>query len=180
MSVLTMNDRPLHHVCYIVDDIPEAVDRWVESTGAGPFFSLGKHIEFDEALFEGEPCTFDHSSAIGRWGPVFLELIALHEVTPALEARYYTGGAGGGNIAHAAYLVDDLAAETDRLEAAGNSKFFHLRQGPVEISVFDAPLLGHAVEVLGRTDEVDGLFGLIAGAAEGWGGGDSLRELPEG
>jgi hypothetical protein len=41
-------------------------------------------------------------------------------------------------------------------------------------------LLGHAIEVLGRTDEVDGLFGLVAGAAEGWDGSEPLRELPEG
>jgi hypothetical protein len=35
-----MNDRPIHHLCYIVDDIPKAVDHWVEATGAGPFFRL--------------------------------------------------------------------------------------------------------------------------------------------
>jgi len=175
-----MNDRPIHHVCYIVDDIPKAVDQWVETTGAGPFFHLGEHIEFDEMLLEGEPCTFDHSSAIGKWGPIFLELIELHEVTPELESRYYTGGAGGSNIAHIAYLVDDPAAESDRLEAAGMSKFFYLRQGPVQISVHDAPLLGHAIEVLENTDEINGLFGLFAAGAEGWDGSEALRGMPEG
>ena len=70
-----MNDRPIHHVCYIVDDIPKAVDQWVEATGAGPFFHLGEHVEFDETLLDGEPCVFDHASAIGKWGPIFLELI---------------------------------------------------------------------------------------------------------
>ena len=124
-----MNDRPIHHVCYIVDDIPKAVDQWVETTGAGPFFHLGEHVEFDETLLEGEPCVFDHASAIGKWGPIFLELIELHEVTPELESRFYTGGAGGSNIAHIAYIVDDPAAESERLEAAGMPKFLHLRQG---------------------------------------------------
>ena len=94
-----MNDRPIHHVCYIVDDIPKAVDQWVEANGAGPFFHLGEHVEFDETLLEGEPCVFDHASAIGKWGPIFLELIELHEATPELESRFYTGGAGGSNIA---------------------------------------------------------------------------------
>ena len=36
-----MNDRPIHHVCYIVDDIPTAVDQWIEATGVGPFSHLG-------------------------------------------------------------------------------------------------------------------------------------------
>ena len=174
-----MNNRPIHHVCYVVDDIPDAVARWVDATGAGPFIHLGEHIEFEETLLNGEPCTFDHSSAIGRWGPIFLELIQFHELTPELESRYYTGAAGGGNIAHVAYLVDDLAAESDRLEAAGMPEFLRLRQGPVQISVHDAPLLGHAVEVLESGDEINGLFGLIAAGAEEWDGSDPLRRLPE-
>jgi hypothetical protein len=82
-----MNDRPIHHVCYIVDDIPNAVDQCVEATGAGPFFHLGEHVEFEETLLEGEPCVFDHASAIGKWGSIFLELIELHKVTPELESR---------------------------------------------------------------------------------------------
>src|SRR5215218_7923138 len=81
-----MNDRPIHHVCYVVDDIPKAVDQWVETTGAGPFFHLGEHVEFEETLLEGEPCVFDHASALGTWGPIFLELIQLHELTPQLAS----------------------------------------------------------------------------------------------
>ena len=82
MTPEPIRHRPLHHVCYVVDDIPAAVDRWVEATGAGPFFHLGDHVTFEETLLEGEPCVFDHGSAIGRWGPIFLELMQLHEVTP--------------------------------------------------------------------------------------------------
>jgi hypothetical protein len=175
-----MNDRPIHHVCYIVDDIPKAVDQWVEATGAGPFFHLGEHIEFEETLLEGEPCVFDHASAIGKWGPIFLELIELHELTPELESRFYTGGAGGSNIAHIAYIVDDPVAESERLEAAAMPKFLHLRQGPIQISLHDAPLLGHAIEVHENTDAINGLFALFAAGAEGWDGSEPLREMPEG
>src|SRR5215211_2385662 len=150
-----MNDRPIHHVCYVVDDIPKAVDQWVETTGAGPFFHLGEHVAFEETLLEGEPCVFDHASAIGQWGPIFLELIQLHELTSALESRYYTGGAGGSNIA---YVVDDAAAERARLEATGMPEFLHLRTGPIEISGHDAPLFGHAIEVHENSDAINGLF----------------------
>src|ERR671914_2626797 len=100
-----MNDRPIHHVCYIVDDIPKAVDQWVEATGAGPFFHLGEHVEFEETLLDGERCVFDHASAIGRGGPIFLELMQLQEVTPELESRVYTGGAGGRKTARHPLVV---------------------------------------------------------------------------
>jgi catechol 2,3-dioxygenase-like lactoylglutathione lyase family enzyme len=175
-----LNDRPIHHVCYVVDDISAAVDQWVDTTGAGPFFHLGEHVEFEETLLEGEPCVFDHASAIGRWGPIFLELMKLHEVTPALASRAHTGHAGGGNVAHIAYVVDDAAAESERLEAAGMPRFLYLRQGPVQISLHDAPLLGHAIEVHENTDAINGLFALIAAGAEGWDGGERLRPLPDG
>jgi len=175
-----MNDRPIHHVCYVVDDIPTAVDRWVALTGAGPFFHLGEHVRFDETLLEGEPCVFDHASAIGRWGPIFLELMQLHEVTPELEPRLYTGVAGGANIAHVAYVVEDPATETERLEAAGMPKFLHQRLGPVEIALHDAPLLGHAIEVHEDSEAIRGLFGVFAAGAEGWDGSDPLRPLPGG
>jgi hypothetical protein len=36
-----MNDRPIHHVCYIVGDLPKAVDQWVEATGADGFSVAG-------------------------------------------------------------------------------------------------------------------------------------------
>jgi catechol 2,3-dioxygenase-like lactoylglutathione lyase family enzyme len=175
-----MNNRPIQHVCYIVDDIPKAVDLWVETTGAGPFFHLGEHVEFEETLLDGEPCVFDHASAIGKWGPIFLELMKLHEVTPELESRVDPGRAGGSNIAHIAYIVDDLATEGERLEAAGMPKFLYLRQGPVQISLHDAPSLGHAIEVHENTDAINGLFALIAAGAEGWDGSEPLRALPEG
>jgi len=174
-----MKDRPIHHVCYIVDDITNGVEKWVEATGAGPFFLLGEHVEFEETLLEGEPCVFDHASAIGKWGPIFLELMQLHELTPELEPRLYTGSAGGGNIAHIAYIVDGPAAERERLEAAGMPEFLQLRQGPIQISLHDAPLLGHAIEVHENTDAINDLFAMFAAGAEGWDGSEPLRQMPE-
>lgn len=172
---MTIHDRPIHHVAYLVDDLPSAVDRWVETTGAGPFIHLGEHVRFAETLLDGAPCAFDHASAIGRWGPIFLELMQLHDdVTPELRRRL----GGSGRVAHVAYLVDDPTAEAERLEAAGMPKFLELREGPVRVALHDAPLLGHPIEVHEDSEPINGLFGLIAAAAEGWDGNDRLRPLP--
>jgi hypothetical protein len=86
----TMVDhRPIHHVCYLVDDLPSAVGRWVAATGAGPFIHLGDHVTFEETLLDGTPCVFDHAAESARLDaagmPRFLHLrqgdvqIALHE-----------------------------------------------------------------------------------------------------
>lgn len=167
----TLHDRPIHHVAYVVDDLPSAVERWVATTGAGPFIHLGDHVTFEETLLDGMPCVFDHASAIGRWGSIFLELIQLHEVTPELARRLE----GGGRVAHVAYLVDDPAAESARLDAAGMPRFLHLRQGEVQIALHASPLLGHPIEIHEDSEPTNALFGAIAAAAEGWDGSDPLR-----
>ena len=123
-----MNDRPIHHVCYIVDDIPNAVDQWSRRPAPAPSFtwastSSSKRRCCRESLACSTPPRRSAS------GPIFLELIELHEVTSELESRFYTGGAGGSKIAHIAYIVDDPAAESERLEAAGMPKFLVLAPG---------------------------------------------------
>ena len=175
-----MNDRPIHHVCYIVDDIPEAVDQWSRRPAPAPSSTWASTSSSRRRCWRESPACSITPRRFGKWGRIFLELIELHEVTPELESRFYTGGAGGSNIAHIGYIVDDAAAERERLEAAGMPKFLHLRQGPIQISLHDAPLLGHAIEVHENTDAINGLFALFAAGAEGWDGSEPLREMPEG
>jgi len=89
-----MNDRPIHHVCYIVDDIPRRSTSGSRRPAPAP------------------PSTWASTSSSTRrcW----------RESAACSGARvgFYSGGAGGGNIAHIAYIVDEPAAESERLEAA--------------------------------------------------------------
>src|SRR4051794_12443115 len=65
---------PVIQLCWIVDDIPTAVQRWVQAVGAGPFH-LAAHIQFDELTYRGGPATLDQSSALGQWGAGQVELL---------------------------------------------------------------------------------------------------------
>ena len=175
-----MNYRPMHHVCYIVDDIPTAVAQWVEVAGAGPFFHLGEHVEFDETLLEGEPCLFDHASAIGKRGPILLELMKLHEVTPELESRLPTGVAGGSNISHIAYIVDDPATEREASRPPGCRSSCICASGRSRSRCTMRRCWGTRSRCTRTADAINGLFALIAAGAEGWDGSEPLRPLPEG
>jgi hypothetical protein len=170
-----VNQRPIQHLCYIVDDIPTAVDQWAQTFGAGPFFWLGQHIQFDETVFRGEACTFDHSSAIGQWGDVMVELSTLHDLAPAEFEPLF---AGSGGVAHISYIVDDAATESARLEAAGMPAFLHARQGPIAITFHECPSLGHAIEIHQHGAVIDGMFAVVRQAAQSWHGSDPLREFP--
>lgn len=162
--------RP-HHVGYVVDDIPRAVEWAVSVLGAGPFFLI-EHVAFDEVTFHGEPAAYDHSSAFGQWGELKLELTVVHSAAPAGLADAL-GRPGPG---HVAWLAGDLEAETARLTAAGLPLVHTGRSGPVRAHWFDArATLGHHVEVLQRTPELLGFYERIRAAADGWVGADALR-----
>ena len=161
----------IHHVGYVVDDLPRAVDWAVSTLGAGPFF-LVEHLEFDEVTFAGGPAAYDHSSAFGQWGELELELTQVHSAAPAGLAD----ALGRLGLGHVAWLADDLEAETARLTAAGLPLFHTGRAGPVRAHWFDArATLGHHIEVLRRSPELLGFYARIRTAAAGWDGSDPLR-----
>jgi len=167
--------RPLHHIGYVVDDLAAGVQRFSAATGAGPFFAM-EHLAFDEVTFDGGPAVYDHSSAFGQWGEVLVELTVVHDARPAGFAAALT--APGTGLGHVAWLADDLAAETARLQAAGLRCFHTGRSGPVSAAWFDGgALLGHPVEVLQRCDEILGLYAMVRAAARDWDGAQPLRAL---
>ncbi len=163
----------IHHVGYVVEDLPLAVEHAARTIGAGPFFLL-EHIAFDEVTYRDERALYDHSSAFGRWGDILLELTQVHAVAPAgLGAALTAPGAGVG---HVAWLAESLAEETARLSALGMAPFHTGRSGPVRAVWFDGgPLLGHPVEVLERCEPLLGFYAMVRQAAEGWDGQGPLR-----
>jgi catechol 2,3-dioxygenase-like lactoylglutathione lyase family enzyme len=142
----------IHHVGYVVPDLPAAVERFSAGFGAGPF-RIMENIPLEDVTFEGEPAVYDHSSAFGRWGPILVELTEVHRVEPAGLARALT--APGMGIGHVAWLADDLEAETARLQALGLEPFHTGHAGPASAVWFrGGPCFGHPVEVLRRNPEL--------------------------
>jgi catechol 2,3-dioxygenase-like lactoylglutathione lyase family enzyme len=146
----------IHHVGYVVEDLQAGIDRFVRDFDAGPF-SVMEHIPFDEVTFDGGDAVYDHSSAFGRWGPIIVELTQVHDAQPAGLRAALTRP--GGGVGHVAWLAEDLAAETARLQAAGLRPFHTGRSGPVSAVWFHGgELFGHPVEVLQWCDELRGFY----------------------
>jgi hypothetical protein len=162
----------IHHVGYVLDDLRTGVEGFARDVGAGPFFAM-EHIPFDAVTFDGGTAVYDHSSAFGAWGQILVELTQVHDVQPAGLARALTRA--GGGLGHLAWLVDDLAGETARLEAAGLRCFHTGRTGPVSAAWFEGPPFGHPVEVLQRCPEILGFYTMVREAAEGWDGSEPFR-----
>lgn len=150
--------------------------RWHRLTGAGPFF-VRDHIPIAWAEHAGRPAVFDHSTALGQWGPLMLELVQHHEVTPGTLDRRVRGG--GPGINHVAWFVDDLDGERARLVAEGADEVMVASTGTVEFAFLAPPgPVGHLVEVYEPVAPLRERYRLVHDAANGWNGRDPVREMP--
>lgn len=175
MSVDPLLRRPTNHVGYSVADLPMAVRWWASVVGAGPFFLLPPST-YDDIAHLGAPATFEHRAAFGQWGSIALELQEISHASPPRVAHALSGANPGVN--HVAYLTPDLAEERARLEEFGIPAVLYARSGPVELSLHEAPALGHAVELHQSSDFLIEFFGMLERASRVWDGSQPLRDLP--
>jgi catechol 2,3-dioxygenase-like lactoylglutathione lyase family enzyme len=168
--------QPVAHVGYSVSSISETVDFLVRSFGAGPFF-LMENIQLDRIWNAAGPIVWEHSAAFGQWGGVAVELQEIRKIEPngAFGAAYE----GTDRFNHVAYAVDNLARESERLREMGFAPLFEASNGPHKSALYDAPLLGHTIEVHQVFDLFIEFHAEMARAADGWDGTQSLRPVPD-
>jgi catechol 2,3-dioxygenase-like lactoylglutathione lyase family enzyme len=166
----------IHHLGYVVDDLAEAARRWHDIAGIGPFL-VQEHVPFDGVTADGDPVVFDHTKAYAAYGSLFVELKIIHHAEPAsIELLFRPSGGAGLN--HVAYVVDDAAAESERLAVRGMPSTVRARVGEVDVALHDgSSSLGFAVEVYQRSDSLTALFEQVRSAAREWDGQDVLRPL---
>lgn len=163
---------PVTHYCYVVPDIPEAVKFWSEVMGAGPFF-LFEDVEFDPLEHPGGPAVFEHSTALGQWGPIAIELEQMDVLTPETLATALAPRTPGLN--HVSCISPDPDADSERLEALGCPRFLTGKTGDFDLRFHSAPLLGHAIELYRDNAFVHDFFSALKRSAEGWDGREPLR-----
>jgi Glyoxalase/Bleomycin resistance protein/Dioxygenase superfamily len=162
-----------------VDDIDSAVTRWVKSLGVGPFFAL-RNAQFNSVTHRGKPSVFDHSAAFTQWGEFQIELMQQHgdypsvlrDICPPTETR----------IVSFSWFVDDLAAETRRMNSLGFQTAFTASEVSIDLRMawFDTrSILGAMAEVYQENPAARLICKKVADAAAGWDGQRPLREFAE-
>jgi catechol 2,3-dioxygenase-like lactoylglutathione lyase family enzyme len=171
--------RPVHHYGYWVDDLDEAVDRAVRTLGVGPFLAH-PHVRFQSfTLADGteidDPAYLDHSAVFAAWGSIVLELSQLHSVDPALAEAYRIST---DRVGHVSWVVDDLAAETARLESLGSPLIHTASLGAVNVAWHEGgSLFPHPIEVHLAGAPILGMHARLTALAEGWDGSDVVRPM---
>jgi catechol 2,3-dioxygenase-like lactoylglutathione lyase family enzyme len=162
----------LHHIGYWVDDLESAQARWQQDLGVGPFQVIA-HVPFDTfaCAFDGAAADpserdlpgmvpFDHSAAFAAWGPVVVELDQVHAIDERLAAAY---GVAPGAVSHVSWMVQDLAAESARLERLGCRLISTARSGVIAVAWHHGgPLFPHPIEVHERNEVIAGMHDHLA------------------
>lgn len=107
---------PMQMAWTVFGDMDTAIEHWIQATGAGPFF-VWRHVPLAENIHYGVPRPFDHTSAIGNWGDVQVELMLQHCDNPSHIRDICPDGRSA--LTSIGWVVDDMAQEVSRLEALG-------------------------------------------------------------
>lgn len=167
---------PVHHLGYVVDDIERSSALFVERFGAGPFFRLD-HVPLEGITSRGAPATYDHSSAFGAYGTVFLELMEFHEVGP--ESARAAFDLPRPSLHHVARLAPSIDTGITALEERSIPEVLRAHLGDIRFVYLDArPVAGHHVELLDDVPAFHEFFAGIRAAADEWDGQtDPLRPM---
>jgi hypothetical protein len=164
------------HISWNVDNLESAAAFFARTLGAGPFFSI-ENVVFDRlAWHQPSSPVWNHSTALGAWGDMVIEIQEMHEIKPQELAQGLS--AARNSVNHIGYAAGDYRAESDRLSELGMPRFLDAKTGEIEEYYHWAPELGLAIEVHKDTDFIRNTHIALRQAAKDWDGKDPLRPVP--
>ena len=160
-------------VCWLVPDLPAAIDTWASTAGVGPFFWFDG-VPFDNGLYRGRPAQFPPvTAAIAYAGDLQIELVCQDDDSPGVFRDLYAQGQYG--LHHLARICDDYVAERDAFVAQGAEVAFEGEVGGSRTSWVDtAATLGFMIELLEPSSMRDGWFAGMRKAAQTWDGAEPI------
>jgi hypothetical protein len=173
----TLLGRPPLQMAYSVPDLREAAAVWARTLGAGPFFLASDGpLPLDEVTCPEGKGAWSHTSCLGQWGPLLVELMEHHSAEPASLADQL--GVNRYGLHHVAVTVPDPSSESARLVALGCPVIVRSGTGGVEFIIHDASsTLGCRLEIIERTPGLIAFNDALRRAASGWDGSDPLRPI---
>lgn len=169
-------NRQYMQMCWVVPDLDAAIDRWLKTTGAGPFF-LFEDVHFTDSHHRGTPADIaPHRAAIGQHGDMQIELIEPTGDGPGIWSDVIAPG--GFGFHHTALYCDDYEAEKAALMSAGHELAFEgLMMGAKTGYVDTVKTLGFMTELITANPIAAQVFAAFRDGAEGWDGTDPVRTL---
>jgi len=166
----------LVQIAFTVPDLEAACREWAERVGAGPFL-IRQHMSV-AATHDGQPAIYDHSAAFGQWGPLMLELVELHECSPAPLNDAFRHSAPNA-VNHYAYFVEDLEASSAALQKQGFPLIMELvSSSGMQVHFLDGrSTIGGHIEIYEGNEHIRAHYAKVAELAQDWDGSDPVRYM---
>ncbi|VWX50009.1 VOC family protein [Novosphingobium sp. 9U] len=164
--------------CYVVDDLDKAIEHWIKTIGAGPFF-VNRKLDNLEIEYRGKPSGIDIDFALGQAGPIHIELIQDNSKNPTVYNDMYPKGSGGG-FHHVGMLAKDFEAAVSAYEDAGCERGMIGMFGSTPFAYMDTrSSVGFFTEFHHDTAEIRALFDGVEAASKDWNGERPVRPMSE-
>lgn len=159
--------------CWLVPDLPAAIDAWATTAGVGPFFWFAG-VPVVDGHHRGRPAEFpDVTAAMSYSGDLQIELVCQDNDDPGVFRDVYPSGRFG--LHHLARRCEDYEAERDALLDQGAELAFEGVVGDSRTCWVDTvATLGFMIELLEPSPMRDGWFASMRTATENWDGTDRI------
>jgi hypothetical protein len=170
-----LRNKNYMQLAWVVPNIEAAIDSWVRTAGAGPFFVF-EELHFTESNYRGTPADVQPCrAAIGQHGDMQIELIQPVDDGPGIWTDVVPRGQLGFH--HTGLYCTDYETERAAALEGGVMAFEGLMMGAKTCYIDTVATLGFMTELITANPIAEQVFGAIRAAAEGWDGSDPIRTL---
>ncbi|HVN84324.1 MAG TPA: VOC family protein [Candidatus Binatia bacterium] len=162
---------------YVVRDIRDAMDHWIEVIGVGPWFYF-ERVKIDYFRHRGEPSNVEMSIALANSGDLQIELIQQRNDAPSMYNEFLNAGREG--LQHVAYWTTDYQALYDRALSLGYKVGHEGQIGGEQgrFAYFDTEAHpGTVIELSDISGAKGRFFEFVRQASIGWDGSDAIRRF---
>ena len=168
-------DRTVYQNAWVVDDLDEAMHKWVNELGVGPFFVTEYGDQYSNLTYRGQPGELRMRIGISQAGPVQIEIIQPTTDDPSAYRDVYPAGTSGFH--HMCVYTDDMAAFREHFERLGYPAVNAGEVGPIKFAYFDTrPLMGCMWEVVERVPGSNERAERIKAHCANWDGTNPIRQ----
>ena len=161
-------------ICFIVDDLDAAIDNWIETRNAGPFF-VAKDLSGVPIDYKGTDSTLAISVAMGMAGDLQIELVEPIGNGPSVYSDMFAPGQTGFH--HVATFVSDFEqAVRDHVSNGFEMNARGTFAGDKFAYMDTRSSVGFFTELYEEGPGLRGMYRKIAEAARDWDG--HIRTFP--
>lgn len=165
----------VNQLAFVPADFEGAINFWVETMGAGPFFVI-ENAGAEWCSVRGRDSSPQLDIALGHWGDIQIEIIRQTNDAPSPYKEWRD--AGGEGMHHVCIAVDDIEKAKQLSRELGMVELLNGRGNGAEwIYVDTGGGPSTVVEIIQHSPASQGLMDMVRAASVGWDGSNPVRRL---